>query len=122
MDGGDPINGAFEVNGFETRLIMHNLGSVGIYIFCLVLIWVVYPLIKRINFLSKVSNYLDKNLHWGAPLRMITESFIINAIAILINLQNPDFTSQWGTFNTILSVLLSLTFNAFLVATPIFLK
>ena len=124
LDGKDPINDNFESVGFETILIMHNLGSLALFIALSPLYYIYYFLLGCCSHYKKIEEkrkQLGKTIFWGLLLRLIMESYMIVVICCLINVQQLDWSDDWNSFNSGLSIAFFVIFMAFPILSTLYL-
>ena len=76
--------------GYESEIIIENLGSMFMYFLGIVLlvlsVLLIRSLKKKHQLLNKIYNYLAKRLFWNIIIRIFLEGYMQYAITSLINL------------------------------------
>jgi hypothetical protein len=110
-----PLNLYFDENGFESKSLIKNLGSTFVYLVLYIFLCVpsvshkfhrskICSVIFHINSyrISRISNWLSKQLLWNAVFRFILQqgpsmmnAVGINAFGVFINFYHPIDEIQW---------------------------
>ena len=79
---------------------INNLGTLGVFLSLLPLLYLVRPMLKpckKLLSVYKLRKYLKANLFWGTPYRFMHESYIFMVICAIINLKLLYFlTKGWA--------------------------
>ena len=82
----EPISSNFETIGFESSYFLVNMGTMLLfYIFYLVLLAVILPLLSISKSCQKKRKKLSKKLKWNSLITLMNESYQIVVVCLLIN-------------------------------------
>ena len=109
---GDPFSVNFMTSGYESLLILLNLGTINfLIVFHIALLVISLPLwiLSRCKPIKKILDKLKKYLLWNAFIRLFMASYLdLILFSILEISESPDFDSRF--FSIRLSSGIALTF------------
>jgi hypothetical protein len=89
------LNSYFEENGFNSKLLMKNIGSTFFFIIIYCVLWMILGLSRILTPLSKkfetLGDYLSRNLKWNMSLQLLFSQFTPMIMSSLINLYELRF-------------------------------
>ena len=98
----------FALIGFESMWFINNLGTLGVILMLIPMVFLIRPLIKvcrNHNQVQRARSKLKSILYWNLPIRLMHESYILVAICCLINLVRLRWDTVWDAINSTLSLL-----------------
>jgi hypothetical protein len=105
-----PINVYFDQNGFQSLLIIKNLGSTLFFILFYLIAWILLLILKIASiFIDKVGNAVKKLetvLMWNGTITMMMSQFAPMIISSLINLYAVKWESNIFFYSSVLSIAL----------------
>ena len=114
----DPLSDNFGVIGFNSMYFVNNMGTMGLTMAIIPLVYVIRPLLlpfKKQRHIAQVRRKLKKDLYWGFPIRVLTESYLIVVICAMINIRWVHLNSLWKSVNFLSSVAMILVSLSLLI-------
>ena len=122
-----PINVYFDQNGFQSLLIIKNLGSTLFFIIFYLIAWILLLILKIASIFIEQVNYVVKKLEttlmWNGTISMLMSQFTPMIISSLINLYGLKWDTNIFFYSSALSIgLLALNGVMILFFSLILLK
>ena len=116
----EPLSPNYEAVGFESLLIIYNLGSITFFTIAALLLMGIMLSIQDKEFSVKTTKILRpvrRMLFWNLPIRFLNESFLVLLIGCLINLSHISFYTYSEAINSsiVFIVLISIIVFPFLL-------
>ena len=106
----EPLTPNFEAVGFESLLLLYNLGSISLIALALLLtmigVHVLTYVPTRFHRIHNFANKLEKALYWNSFIRIMTESFMVVLICCMINTSHLSWLSVSEAINSTLVILI----------------
>ncbi|TNV86287.1 hypothetical protein FGO68_gene17282 [Halteria grandinella] len=94
----EPLSEYFEQSGFQSMLMLKNLGSTLIFSALLLFLYIAYLLSTGLGViylpLTKLANILEGRLFWGSGIRFVIQQFQPLMITSIINVYSIKFDSM----------------------------
>ena len=104
------ISNNFALIGYESKLILVNLGSFTLFLIAFPLLYLISPILEpcKSNYrVEKLRLFIRGSLVWAGPLRIMKESYLIVIIPALININLLRFDSYGMALNSILCLAIN---------------
>ena len=89
IDGNDALNSNFEAIGFQSRYFVYNIGSMILTYIALPILSVITALLKACSkkhrCVAIVYNKIREQIYWNGTIKMLTETYVIVVMCVLIN-------------------------------------